>query len=136
MFVRGTSPLSLLIKQFDRGEFSHVGIMIDEYHILGARYLGGVKVRHFDFTDYEIVRVEDIDVSRAEAYIGTNYDLLQFISYGFKRGENVWNNPNKMICSELVAKAVGREDFINLKPNELYRALVRGGNGVHGTESR
>lgn len=123
VFIRGRSPISPIIRYFDKGKFTHVGIMLDDgIHILDARLIGGVKPRHFDFTDYEVVRIPGVNIDAAKRYIGLGYDLLQFVWYGFRFGK-VWNNPNKMICSELVAIALRRDDLRNMAPNELYEKL-------------
>ncbi len=124
VFVSNNSWLSKLVRLFSEGRWSHVGIALNEYTLLDARYPKGVKPRFFDYTDYDVVRVEDINVSKAIEYIGVEYDLLQFIYYGFKWGK-VWNNPNKMICSEFVAKAIGRNELINMTPNQLYKELIK-----------
>lgn len=122
IFVRGNSLLSKVIRYFDEGEFTHVAIYTENDHVLDSQYPFGVKPRHFRFKDYEVVRVP-IDVEKAKQYIGYTYDFKQFFWYAFRVGK-IWNTPNQFICSELVAHAMGREDWLGLTPNELYQRLT------------
>lgn len=122
IFVRGSSLLSKLIRYFDGGEFTHVAIVIDDKHVLDSQYPLGVRIRHFRFADYEAVRLP-IDVETAKKYIGYKYDFKQFFWYAFRVGK-IWNTPNQFICSELVAHTVGREDWLELTPNELYKKIT------------
>lgn len=121
IFVRGNSLLSKLIRLFDKGEFSHVAIILDGNHVIGSQYPDGVQIRHFRFNDYELIRIP-LDIEKAKEYIGYKYDYKQFFWYAFKVGK-VWNTPNQFICSELIAYAMGDSGLTNKTPNELYKAL-------------
>lgn len=138
IFVRRNNWLGKLIRYFDKGEFSHVAIMLDpdSLTVLDARLFGGVKPRGFDFNDYEIVSVEG-DIDKAVNLIGLKYDKALFIWHGIKYlaskvglSIKVQNNPKEMICSEYVAYYMGRGDLFNKKPNEIYRELVETKEGV------
>ncbi|SDI16413.1 hypothetical protein SAMN05192534_12382 [Alteribacillus persepolensis] len=122
IFSRSSSVLSRIIRFFDKGKWSHVAIKVDEHHILDSRFPKGVKVRHFDLTDYEFVEV-DGDIEKALNHVGKKYDLLRFIWYGFEWGDKPWNNPNEMICSELIAESVNDENLKGMTPNEQYKYL-------------
>lgn len=124
IFVRTNSLVSKMIRFFDKGKFSHVGIALDENHILDARLFGGVRRRHFNFNDYEVVKVNG-DMEQALQFVGYKYDLWQFIWYGFRYGDKVWNNPNELICSELIAHYLLNNEYLDLTPNELYEKLIR-----------
>jgi len=125
IFVRGKSPLSFLIRFFDKGEFSHVAIAIDENHVIDSQYPLGVRIRHFRFKDYEIIKLPvKYNVEKLRKYIGYNYDFKQFIWYMFKVGK-VWNTPNQFICSELVSYYLDKPEWKNLTPNELYKKIHR-----------
>ena len=119
VFVRGTSLLSKVIKFFDKGEFTHVAIILDNKHVIDSQYPSGVRIRHFRFKDYEVVQA-DGDMDKALSFIGYKYDFIQFLWYGFKYGDKVWNNPNQLICSELIAHYLLNNEYLNLSPNELY----------------
>lgn len=121
IFVRGKSPLARLIRFFDKGEITHCGIMLDDNIILDARFFGGVKRRLNNYPDYEIVEVDGLDIERALSHVNKRYDLFRFIWYGFRYGDKVWNNPNQMICSELVGEAMHDDYIKDLTPNQQYK---------------
>jgi hypothetical protein len=141
VFVRGTSLLSKLISWFDRGEFSHVAIVVsNEGEVLEAEYT--TKVRKVPFT-YKSYKVVNLHLTAEEALIvsslvplfeGKRYDffhaLLLWIKmvFGFSTGK--FNSPKKLICTELVAYILiqlgkGGEEMLHLTPNELYDYLVK-----------
>jgi hypothetical protein len=134
IFVRGNSLLSRIIRFFDKGEFSHVAIAVSETEVLEAQYFTKSRITPFYFTDYEIVDLGLSDAERKKVdelgpvLVGRWYDYIQVISYLFK---HPFNNPNHLICSELVAiilSEIDRAEYsevINLTPNELYRYLRR-----------
>ncbi|MGJ9384899.1 hypothetical protein [Salipaludibacillus sp. CF4.18] len=122
IFSRSDECLSKVIRQFDKGKWSHVSIRIDDKHILDSRFPRGVQVREFDLEDYEIIRV-DGDVELALKHVGKRYDLVNFVWYGFRYGDKAWNNPNEYLCSELVAEAIHDENVKGMTPNEQYNYL-------------
>lgn len=92
VFVRGHTPMSRLIRFFDRGEFSHVAIAVSKTHILEAQY--GTRVRivpfRFNLEDCEIVDLGLTTQQRWKIkdtclwFVGKRYDYLQALSYAFK----------------------------------------------------
>ena len=139
MFVRGSSLLSRIIRLFDKGRYSHVAIAVSETEILEAQYFTRSKVVRNYHLDYDIVDLNLSDYQRKEvvrmskSMVGKWYDYRQILGYVFRKP---WDNPNNMICSELVAVMlfelyiirpshnVSLEDFRMMKPNELYRYLT------------
>ena len=122
VFSRSGSLLSRLIQKVSGGHWSHNAIKIDEHHVIDSRFPRGVQIRHFDFTDYEIIEVEG-DEQKAHEHLEKHYDLLKFIWYGIRYGDSIWNNPSKMICSELVASCVTKKEYEvmrDMTPNEQY----------------
>lgn len=124
IFSRSSSLLSKFIRIFDAGEWSHVAIKLDDNHVLDARFPRGVQIRHFDMTEYEIVKIEG-DITKAMQHIGKKYDLLQFVWYGFRYGEKMWDNPNEFICSEVLSEAAHDEFLKGLTPNQQYHYLAK-----------
>lgn len=133
LFVRGKSPISKVIKLVDKGEFSHVSIAVSETHILEAQYFTKSRITPIYFDDYEIIRLdlterERIDVLKlAINLVGKWYDYIQILGYVLKHRIN---NPNSLICSELVAnllyslgKVSDSNELRNATPNELYYLL-------------
>lgn len=137
IFVRGNSLLSKGIRYFDAGEFTHVSIAVSNTHIIEAQRFTDVRIVPIYFDDYEIVPMgldnESDEVAHwAISECGKNYDYMQILSYVldkfFKTG--VWNNPNDVICSELVIKMMLHFGMINeierdMTPNQLYRFMTQ-----------
>lgn len=144
VFVKNNNWLTTkLITFFDKGKFSHVCFAISDTHILEAQY--GTKARIIPFyygqdeyliidlnlTEEEKVKIVDV----AMRYTGKWYDYPQLIGYAIKKifklkGNNIFNNPNNWICSELVYHMLVEIDFIDknlpiedLTPNQLYLFL-------------
>lgn len=142
IFVRGNSPLSKIVRFFDKGRFSHVAIAVSETHVLEANWNMRTRIREMKYEDYEIVDLHldeeerDQIVHEGIQMIGRWYDYSQIIWYVFAKlftlkGRNKLNNPKNLICSELVFYLlfiVGRlESNKNLNaditPNQLYKNL-------------
>lgn len=124
-FVRGHSLIAKLIRFFDKGKgFTHVAIGLpnDNLHVLDSQYLYGVRPRHFRFSDYEIVKVQ-LDINKVYQRIGEKYDFRLFLYFAFRVGKP-WDTPHQLICSELVADAIGLENTY-LTPNQLYEILTK-----------
>lgn len=143
IFVRGTSIISKIIRFFDKGRFSHACIAISNTHILEAQYLKKVSIKPFYYGKKQI---EIIDLGMNEeqkrkvisiglSLTGTWYDYPQLIYYVFKKlfkleGRNFLNNPNNLICSELINQILLTTGYIksnekveDLTPNQLYNFL-------------
>jgi hypothetical protein len=132
LFVRGDSLLSSAIRLFDKGEFTHVAVAVSETHILEAQYFTKTRITPIYFEDYEIVR---LDLPEHELLkisiqlVGKWYDYLQIVGYMLDKKTN---NPNQLICSEVVATVLYQlgeiEDYNKVKdltPNELYQYLTK-----------
>ena len=139
IFVRGNSILSKIIRLFDKGRYSHVAIAVSSTEILESQYFTRSKIVKNYHEDYDVVDLNLSEYQRKEvvrmskSMVGKWYDYKQILGYIFKRP---WDNPNNMICSELVAVMlfelyilrpshnITLENFRMMKPNELYRYLV------------
>jgi hypothetical protein len=146
IFVQGKSVLSRLIRYFDKGKFSHVAVAISPTEVLEADIFIKSKIRPFNKDDYSLIEVIDLGLTEeqrrmmpdiAKEYVGLDYDYPQIFWYAIRRifgfkGKNPLNNPNNLICSELVFHVLDRlgilselgidGDYrgIDLTPNELY----------------
>ena len=143
IFVRGDGIFSPIIRFFDKGRFSHCCVAISNTHIVEAQYFNNVKIRPFYYGDNEIEIIDlglneeqkRIVISIALQLTGKWYDYRQLVGYVFKRifikdGKNILNNPNNLICSELVSQILLETGFIlphekvsDLTPNQLYNYL-------------
>lgn len=104
---------------------------MSETHIIEAQYYTKTRITPIYFEDYEIVRLdlpEEELLKNSIQLVGKWYDYRQVISYMFHKRTN---NPNQLICSELVATLLFQlgeiEDYNEVKdltPNELYHYLT------------
>lgn len=142
VFERGKTPISVLIKWIDKGEFSHVGVILSkEGHLLEAQYGTHLRIVPFYFKDYEIVSMNFSEEERSKILrigielVGKHYDYSQIFGYllrylfGFKDIQR-FNSPNNMICSEVIdyilysLGKIPKEIYIGgHTPNELYKFL-------------
>jgi hypothetical protein len=140
IFVRGKTPLSHIIRYFDPGEFSHAAISLTDNgsHILEAQYFTKVRIVPFYFNDYEVISLGLTDEEKCKLVqlglqmVGKYYDYGTIIWYVLENIFNldrkqIWNNPNNLICSELIDmllfalnKIPDGEYLGDKTPNELY----------------
>lgn len=143
VFVRGNSPLSDLVRFFDKGEFSHVAIAVSSTHVLEANWYMRVRIREMKYEDIEII---DLGFTREErnkvvqdgiAFIGLYYDYFQIMGYILQKlfsleGGNKFNSPKNLICSELIFMIlvsmgskfnIAMEIGYDVTPNQLYEIL-------------
>lgn len=144
IFVKNNNWLTTkLITFFDNGRFSHVCIATSDTHVIEAQYGTKARIIPFYYGQDEYV-VLDLNLSKEEtekvlsvalSMTGKWYDYPQLIGYVFKKifrlkGNNIFNNPNNWICSELVyhillsiGKIKPSEELDDLTPNQLYNFL-------------
>ncbi len=147
VFVAGKGFISDAIRFFDKGNFSHCGLAVSANGMLEAEYSHRVNVVPFNPSNY--IRHEVIDLGltelqrnrvreEASKLIGKKYDFTQIVWYVLKdlfnlKGNNRFNNPNNLICSELVYIVLEQSGILNdlgidtedirgvdLTPNQLY----------------
>lgn len=132
VFVKGHTPISSLVRLFDKGSFSHMAIAVSPTHIVEAEYSTKVRISRMEYKDFEIVNMNLTDkqrdeiVHRAIQYVGKWYDYLQILGYVIS--PNVFlGSPNALICSELAHNLlddIGIEVGTRFtKPNEMYTLL-------------
>jgi len=121
IFSRSDSPLSKLIRVFDKGKWSHVSIYIGDGKVIDSRFPLGVQEREFDFEYYEVIP-SDADVNKAKEWIGYRYDISLFLWLSFRWGKP-WNTPDEAICNELAIHSLNKPHLSGLTPNQLYKEL-------------
>lgn len=133
LFIRGKSIISKAVRLFDKGEFSHVAIAVSDTHILEAQYYTRSHITLNHYEDYEILRLSNFNkldfLEIAISLIGKRYDYLQIMGHMFNK--NI-NNPNQLICSEMVAVLLTElyqidncSKILDMTPNELYTHLSK-----------
>lgn len=144
IFINGKSPISKIIRFFDGGKFSHVAIAVSSTHIVESQYFTRVRITPMNYQNYEIVRIDLNDIQKEQLIkdsiqlTGRWYDYIQIVWYLFKKlfhlnPKSIWNSPNNLICSELVAlllinvgflKITDYPNLLDKTPFELYEFLT------------
>lgn len=141
VFVRGTDILSKIIEHFD-GKFSHVFLCLSDNVILEAQFRAKSNIVpfHYQNTEYEVI---DLNLTRSQkariqelalSLVGKNYDYIQILSYLIRdtidKDFKILNNPNNLICSEVIEIILQDIGIIpndkklrDMTPNELFRYL-------------
>lgn len=142
LFVRGKSFISKMINLFD-GTYSHVCIALSDKVVLEAQYFTKTRIIPIYFDDYEVVDLGLTNEQRDKILklginlVGKYYDYGQILGILLQKlfhlKQRKFNNPNHMICSELITYLllhVGYiqstdeiDKFLELTPNELYSYL-------------
>lgn len=141
VFVKGTSWISRIIRWIDEGEFTHVGIAFSETELIEAQRFTRVRIYPLGDVEHTVASLSVTERERsrmlieAQNLLGTRYDYLQIIGYIVRKlfgrkGSGRFNSPNKLICSELVSRAVyaagitnKKDELYDLTPNQLYDYL-------------
>jgi hypothetical protein len=144
VFVRGHSFLSFLIRLFDKGKWSHCAIATSEKHVLETDWNTDVRIREFDYPDYEIIDLGLSEEQRKEIIrlgincVGTPYDFGFIMNkvksklFGRSAGKKILSNPQQMVCSEVLTYLLLNIRWINTDemkkvadstPNELYKFI-------------
>lgn len=152
IFVQGKGIISKAVRFFDGdGTYSHVAIAISDKHVVEADYDTKVAVRLFDKDKYAVIDIIDLGLTHEQRnaiyeealeMVGTKYDYISLLWYMlrkvFKLGDkNLLNNPNNVICSELVYLVLDKAGIldelgikdsirngIDLTPNELFDLVM------------
>lgn len=112
LLYKGKSPIAKLIQHVTNSPYSHVAIVLDEYHCLETDWKYPVKIRHLKYkkNQYEIMRYEELSEEEKEymgkfinIYLNTQYDFKQVISHWLNLSFNftISNSNSRFICSEL-----------------------------------
>jgi len=114
LFYKGKSSLiSKLICKLSNGQYSHVAMFINKYHIIEADKYNLASIKHINYnrSDYDIYRVSDLtneQIIKMQKYINTilnsKYDWLfifsRFINKLFKT--KIYNYKYEFNCDELI----------------------------------
>lgn len=132
-FVNGTGLVSKFIEFWTWGEWSHVDIKTP-YGWLGARANGGVKIRPWNYCDYDsqeirVIRLDAVTEHNIMKWfysqIGKPYDFMAVAGMPFRRD---WTDDKRWFCSEMVIAGFTYQgvDLLNIKhlnrvtPRDLY----------------
>jgi hypothetical protein len=141
VFVKGKGLVSRIIRFFDKGKYTHVAIAVSSNKVIESQRFVKTRIVEMEYEDYDIVQL-DLTPSERTAIVvashrllGTRYDYLQIGWHLLKKlfglkDNYEGNNPNTLICSELVSRSLYMAGIIEefdmlyeLTPNQLYDFL-------------
>jgi hypothetical protein len=137
-FTSHLTPFSYLIKLVTKGQFSHCGVVIDDYIYQSSPFKGVIKQK-FDNTNkkWTLIKINKLNKSAIETFIlnelGCGYDwfgVARFILPKIKESKTRW------FCSEFLTKVLisGGYKFSKAPalydPSSLYKAILKAVNKV------
>jgi hypothetical protein len=136
LFYRGKGIVSKAVKQFSDSPYSHVALVLDEYHLLEANWNHPLSIRHISYrrSDYDVYRVVGLEERQKEKIreyiqqtINAGYDYRLVISHVFHyffKGKLI-HDENRFDCSEWIDLAFMYAG-VNLLPYRLDSLVTPG----------
>lgn len=124
-FSAQKKPGSWFIRQFTWSRFSHVDFVLPDGRLLGARGVGGVKIRQpepFDTMARFQVDAPESVLAMARSQIGKGYDWAAIAGFMLKHD---WSDKKAWFCSELVAWSFEQAGYPLLNAQHLSRITPR-----------
>ena len=129
-FYKGTNLVSKLVRMVTKSQYSHMGIMIDDIHVIDISINYGLKIRHLDYQKkkYDII---EVDLTReqvlefSQIYFNTTYDWNEVFRMFFKK---LKHNKKKVICSEFIYLMLSHYGILpesddTFTPGDIYKLL-------------
>lgn len=139
LLIKGKGILSSAVRFVDKGKYTHVAIALTETKILEAQYFTRSRIISNPYKDYDIIRLDLSNVDKqdilklAVELSGSWYDYKKIIGILLRKP---WDNPNTMICSELIGimlyhlgyeQELSLEYMASLTPHTLHEYLIQKG---------
>jgi hypothetical protein len=133
LFYKGTNPVSKLISKVTKSPYTHVALVLDEFHLVEADWYHPLAIRHIVYRtgDYDIYRPQNLtekQKAKIKAYIyetiNSGYDYKLVMSHLFKYfGGKLLDNPSRFDCSEWIDLAFlySGYDFL---PNVAFSTIT------------
>ncbi|MFW6016138.1 MAG: YiiX/YebB-like N1pC/P60 family cysteine hydrolase [bacterium] len=128
IFEKGEGPISSTIKKFTQSEYSHVAMVYDFPYIVHSHLIGGVQWDDISAVknQFDVYRLKNGLTNNKKdqlkkamlGYLGHKYDLSQIFGYlqmAIIKGDNKFNNPDEIICNELVERCYNKIGYTLLK---------------------
>lgn len=119
---------SWLIRWLTWSDWSHVDFVLPDGTLLGARLIGGVKVRRVNYLGksakkarFAILGAPDSVIERAYSQIGKPYDWRGILNFALHRN---WRETDSWFCDELVAWCCEQQGTPLLNPATPVRRLT------------
>ncbi|MGF9822608.1 hypothetical protein ABE430_08815 [Brevibacillus agri] len=114
LFVKGKSLVGRVIEEVTRSPYSHVAIVIDDWHLVETDWRYPLKMRHMAYrpAEYDVYRYREPftmhEIVSMEVFLrgclNAPYDLLQSLTNGLHilTGLPILDAPERLNCSETV----------------------------------
>jgi hypothetical protein len=140
LFYSGTSLIGKIIKRTTNSKFSHVALLLDDFHCLELDYKSPTSIKHFKYPKgsyhlYKLnIHLTDQQLKMFNVFIrnniSTKYDWKYIFSRGFNLlfGTPIVNSKNRYNCDELIVEAfrfIGVnliEDDVMMSPETLSKS--------------
>jgi hypothetical protein len=140
IFYKGESLVGKLVKSVSKSEYSHISLLLDDFHCLELNYKSPTSIQHFSYPrgSYHLYRLNIVlnnyQLTQLNRFIrnriSTKYDWKYIISRGlnFIFGTPIINSKGRYNCDELIIegfKSLGVsliEDDVKLSPETLSKS--------------
>lgn len=110
---KGNTLTSRIIKWFLKSQYVHVGVLLDEWHIVDIDWRYHLKIRHLDYSvdEYEVYRYGGLtDIHKRQMVkflrqkLNTQYSMWENIRYLMSQwfGLKLKDNVQRYNCSEMI----------------------------------
>lgn len=147
IFVKSSSPISVLIRWISKGDYSHICLSMNDNHsiIIESDVWKRLKVRKNQYKKYKVVDVELNDEQRLQllyfvmSKYHAKYDYFYVLGLGLKmigliKNSIGFDRRNRFMCSEIIDEGYSYigVDLIpdkldgDISPSDLAKALLKG----------
>lgn len=117
IFYKKSGLVSNLIKWFTKGRYSHVALILNDFHTLELSWKSPTSIQHFKYPkdSYDLYTLasslsneqQEKILEFIKKNIDTKYDWLYIITRGFNLlfGTKIINSSNRYNCDELIVDA-------------------------------
>lgn len=115
VLVKRKTPISLLVRLLTNSKYSHVALAVSETYVLEIDIKYNLRIRKMSYTCYDVYRLKrELSLTEearllqyAYSLVGKKYDFLRIFSLLIElslhlRGHKIFNDPNRLICSDLI----------------------------------
>lgn len=136
IFVKGNNFFSKCVKWRTNSKYSHVGFVIDEFHIAEINWYYGFKIRHIKYNKnnfdvyrykYELTHRQKQEMKKyIHSCLNQKYDFREIFRILFST-KNLKDNKNKIVCSEILYDIFKSCDIeLNQKEYSSPQDLING----------
>jgi hypothetical protein len=140
LFYSGTSLIGKIIRRTTNSKFSHVALLLDDFHCLELDYKSPTSIKHFRYPKgsyhlYKLnIHLTEQEIKRLNVFIRNNISTKYDWKFIFSRALNIFfgtliiNSKDRYNCDELIVEAyrfIGInliEEDVKLSPETLSKS--------------